>query len=60
LSPICSVRFIDTASPALSSAGEFTFDPEDSSSSDLLNAALDFSSNDAVCSADVFVFITIP
>jgi hypothetical protein len=51
---------MDTANPALSSCGEFTFEPEDSSSSDLLRALLDFSSNAEVCSADTFVFITSP
>jgi hypothetical protein len=40
--------------------GEFTFEPEDSSWSDLLRALLDFSNNAEVCSADVFVLMTNP
>jgi hypothetical protein len=51
---------MDTANPALSSDGEFTLDPEDNSSSDLLSALLDFSNNAEVCSADTFVLITSP
>jgi hypothetical protein len=59
LSPIWDTKFIETARPALSSAGELIFDPEDKRASDMLNAELDCSSNDAVDCADMFVFITI-
>jgi hypothetical protein len=59
LFPISATRFIDTARPALSSAGELIFEPEDKRERDALKAAEDFCSNDAVESADVFVLITI-
>jgi hypothetical protein len=51
---------MDTANPALSSDGEFTLEPDDNSSSDLLSMLLDFSNSEEVCSADTFVFITNP
>jgi hypothetical protein len=50
---------METAKPALSSAGEVTFEPEDKRASDWLNMALDWASNVAVDCADMFVFITI-
>jgi len=58
-SPSCETKFIETAKPALSSAGEVIFEPEDKRASDWLNMALDWASNVAVDCADVFVFITI-
>jgi len=53
------VRFIETAKPALSSAGEVIFDPEDKRASEALNLELDCPNNCAVDCADMFVFITI-
>jgi hypothetical protein len=50
---------MDTAKPALSSAGEVIFEPEDSSSKDVLKLELDCSRYWAVRSADMFVLITI-
>jgi hypothetical protein len=45
LRPIWAVKFIETARPALSSAGEFTFEPEDKRASEALNIELDLPSN---------------
>jgi hypothetical protein len=59
LSPISATKFIETASPALSSAGEVIFEPEDKRASDMLKAELDCSSKEAVVCADMFVLITI-
>jgi hypothetical protein len=59
LFPISATRFIDTARPALSSAGEVILEPEDKRERDALKAVDDFCSKDAVESADVFVLITI-
>src|SRR5438477_12536112 len=59
LRPICAVRFIETARPALSSDGETTFEPEDRRASDLLNIALELPSKLAVVCADVLVLMTI-
>jgi hypothetical protein len=50
---------MDTAKPALSSAGEVIFEPEDKRASDLLNMALDWLNKVAVVCADMFVLITI-
>jgi hypothetical protein len=50
---------METARPALSSAGELIFDPDDNRASDWLNRALDCPSNPAVVCADMFVFMTI-
>jgi hypothetical protein len=38
---IWALSFIETAKPALSSAGETIFDPDDKRASDWLNMALD-------------------
>lgn len=56
---IWEFNFIDTARPALSSAGEVIFEPEDKRERDLLNSALDWPNSCALVSADMFVFITI-
>jgi hypothetical protein len=56
---IWAFNFIETANPALSSAGEVIFEPEDKRARDLLNMALDCPSNVALDCADVFVFMTI-
>ncbi|MGA2868195.1 MAG: hypothetical protein ABSF34_03405 [Verrucomicrobiota bacterium] len=50
---------MDTAKPALLSAGVVIDEPEDNSDSALLNALLDWLSNVAVFIADVFVLITM-
>jgi len=50
---------MDTAKPALSSAGEVIFEPEDKRARDLLNSELDWLSSCALVCADMFVFITI-
>jgi hypothetical protein len=59
LRPIWAVKFIETAKPALSSAGETTFEPEDKRASEALNLELDCPSNCAVACADVLVLMTI-
>src|ERR1700691_5212256 len=59
LSSCCATRFMDTARPALLSAGLVIDEPEDNSDSALLNALLDRLSNVAVFIADVFVLITM-
>ena len=56
---ICAERFMDTAKPALSSAGEVILEPEDRRASDLLNKLLDWLNKVAVVCADMFVLITI-
>src|SRR3569833_496240 len=56
---ICAVRRMETARPAESSDGEFTFEPEDKRASDWLNLVLDAPSRFAVVCADVFVLMTI-
>jgi len=58
-SPYSATKFIETAKPALSSAGEVIFEPEDKRASDWLNMELDWASNVAVDCADMFVLITI-
>jgi hypothetical protein len=50
---------METARPALSSAGEVIFEPEDNRANDWLNIVLDWLSKVALDSADVFVLITI-
>jgi hypothetical protein len=50
---------MDTARPALLSAGLVIDEPEDNSASALLNALLDWLSNVAVFIAGVFVLITM-
>ena len=56
---ICAFNFIDTARPALSSAGEVIFEPDDRRWRDWLRFAEDcISSVDAFC-ADRFVLMTI-
>jgi hypothetical protein len=59
LRPICAVKRIETAKPALSSDGEVTFEPEDKRASDLLNLELEAPSRLAVVCADVLVLMTI-
>src|SRR5664280_2151325 len=56
---IWAVNFMDTAKPALSSAGEVIFEPEDSRARDLLSSVEDWRSSWALLSADKFVLITI-
>ena len=58
-SPSWDTRFIDTAKPALSSAGDVIFEPEDNRASDWLSMSLDCVNSEAVFSADVFVLITM-
>jgi hypothetical protein len=50
---------MDTARPALSSAGEVILEPEDKRERDLLNSELDWLNSCALVCADMFVFITI-
>ncbi|MFO1475823.1 MAG: hypothetical protein U1F98_04125 [Verrucomicrobiota bacterium] len=56
---ICAFNFIETARPALSSAGEVIFEPEDSLARDLLNSELEAPSKPALVCADMFVLMTI-
>jgi hypothetical protein len=56
---IYAFNFIDTARPALSSAGEVIFEPDERRARDLLNMLLDALSNVALDCADVFVLMTI-
>src|SRR5271169_5482171 len=57
--PICAVNCTDTARPALSSAGEVIFEPEDKRASDWLNIELDCANRLADVCADMFVFMII-
>src|SRR5581483_4686963 len=59
LRPICAVKRMETAKPAESSEGEFTFEPEDRRASDWLNFELDMLNRVAVVCADVLVLMTI-
>src|ERR1700723_3827242 len=59
-SPSWATKLRETARPALSSAGEVIFEPEDKRASDCCSAALDWLNNVAVFIADVFVLTTIP
>ena len=56
---ICAFNFIETAKPALSSAGEVIFEPDDNRASDWLNLVEDCMSSVALPCADRFVLITI-
>jgi hypothetical protein len=56
---ICAVNFIETAKPALSSAGEVIFDPEDNRASDWLRLLEDCMSNDEAFIAARLVLMTI-
>jgi hypothetical protein len=50
---------METASPAESSAGEVILEPDESRARDLLNALLDWPSNNAEFDAETFVLMTI-
>src|SRR5450432_4587996 len=56
---ICAFNFIETAKPALSSAGEVIFEPEDSRCRDWLKLLWDCISSVAAFCADRFVLMTI-
>jgi hypothetical protein len=56
---IWALSFIETAKPALSSAGEVIFDPDDNRARDWLNIFEDCCSSEALLCADRFVLITI-
>src|SRR5580693_6211276 len=56
---ICAVNFIETARPALSSAGEVIFEPEDRRSKEALKLLWDCISSVAAFCADRFVLMTI-
>jgi hypothetical protein len=56
---ICALSFIETAKPALSSAGEVIFDPEDNRASDWLKLLEDCISNDEAFIAARLVLMTI-
>jgi len=58
-SPSWATRLMETARPALSSEGEVTFDPEESSANELDNIVVDCARYCAVDCADRFVLITI-
>src|ERR1700723_2945229 len=59
-SPSWATKLRETARPALSSAGEVIFEPEDKRASDCCSAALDWLNSVAVFIAAVFVLTTIP
>src|SRR4051812_47361923 len=59
LRPIWASIFIETASPALSSAGETTFEPDDKRARDLLSCVEDCMSRFALLWADRLVLMTI-
>src|SRR5581483_1601259 len=56
---ISAVNFIETAKPALSSAGEVIFEPEDKRASDWLNMVDECSNSEALLCADRLVLMTI-
>jgi hypothetical protein len=56
---IWAVNFIETARPALSSAGEVIFEPDDKRSKEVLKLVCDCISSVAAFCADRFVLITI-